>query len=92
MTAMVTVAATAEGGDWRCSVEVVEDGGRSRHTVRLRSADLHRWGHPGETPDQFVARAFEFLLAREPAGQILGTFEVADITRYFPEFDREMRG
>ncbi len=92
MTPMVTVAATAEGGGWQCSVEVVEDGGRSRHTVRLRSADLQRWGQPGETPDQLVARAFEFLLAREPAGQILGSFDVADITRYFPEFDREMRG
>lgn len=91
MTPMVTVAATAEGGGWRCSVEVVADGDRSRHTVRLGTADLQRWGRPGETPDQLVARAFEFLLAREPAGQILRTFEVADITRYFPEFDREMR-
>ena len=38
-----------------------------------------------------MGRAFEFLLAREPASQILRRFDVADIARYFPEFDREIR-
>lgn len=88
---MVTVEATPEPAGWRCSVEVGEGPGRSRHAVRVRPDDLERWGRPGETPERLVTRAFEFLLAREPASSILRTFDVADISRYFPEFDREIR-
>ncbi len=72
-------------------VEVAEGGAKSRHTVRLRTADLKRWGRQGETPERFVARAFQFLLAREPASHILRSFEVGDISRYFPEFDTVIR-
>jgi hypothetical protein len=96
MTGMLTVEATPEGRGWRCAVEVApdevaHDEARSRHTVRVEAPDLERWGRPGETPEHFVTRAFEFLLAREPASQILPSFAVTDITRYFPEFDREIR-
>ena len=90
MTAMVTVEATPEAAGWRCVVEVGEGAARSRHEVRVHAADLGRWGRPGETPERLVARAFDFLLAREPAGSILRSFEMADIPRYFPEFDREI--
>jgi hypothetical protein len=91
MTAMVTVDTTPEASGWRCTVRVTQDGGASGHVVRVRPEDLERYGRPGETPEQLVARTFDFLLAREPAGQILRSFEVADVTRYFPEFDSEMR-
>ena len=53
---------------------------------------MQRWGRSGETPELLVTRAFEFLLQREPASQILRSFDLADIQRYFPEFDREIRG
>ena len=86
----VEVAPTRMG--WDCDVEIVEDDERSRHNVRVRREDLARWGRPSETePDGLVGRAFDFLLAREPAGRILKSFELADISRYFPEFDAEMR-
>jgi hypothetical protein len=88
---MVTVEVMPEDEGWRCAVQVAERGARSRHTVLVRAPDLERWGRPDETPEQFVARAFEFLLAREPASQILRSFEVTDISRYFPEFDRVIR-
>ncbi|HXM58206.1 MAG TPA: hypothetical protein VOB72_22595 [Candidatus Dormibacteraeota bacterium] len=86
---MVTVEATPEASGWRCAVEV--GGAPSRHTVHVRAEDLERWGRTGETPEQLVARAFDFLLAREPASSILRSFALTDITRYFPEFDREIR-
>jgi hypothetical protein len=34
--------------------------------------------------------AFRFLLDREPKESILGRFEVTVISRYFPEFEREL--
>jgi hypothetical protein len=91
MTGMLTVEATPEARGWRCAVEFAQDEATSRHTVRVEAPDLERWGRPGETPEQFVTRAFEFLLAREPVGQILPSFALTDITRYFPEFDRQIR-
>jgi hypothetical protein len=88
---MLTVEATPAEQGWECTVEVGEGEARSRHVVSVRPDDLDRWGRPGERPEQLVARAFEFLLAREPASQILRRFDVGDIRRYFPEFDQEMR-
>jgi hypothetical protein len=91
MTAMVTVEAIRAAQGWECAVAVAEGQATSRYTVRVGADALARWGRPGETPGQLVGRAFEFLLAREPASQILRSFDVADISRYFPEFDREIR-
>ena len=34
--------------------------------------------------------AFRFLLDREPKDSILRRFDVTEISRYFPEFEREM--
>ncbi len=90
---MVRVESEPAPGGFECAVEIEDGGMLSRHTVRVSAADMARWSRAaqGETPEQLVTRAFEFLLARESAGQILRSFDLADITRYFPEFDREMR-
>jgi len=93
MTAVISVDAVPTHQGWDCGVEVTERGTASHHRVRLGASDLERWrSSPSETPQRLVARAFEFLLARESAAQILESFDVADIQRYFPEFDREIRG
>jgi len=42
------------------------------------------------TPERCVEVAFRFLLDREPKESILGRFDVTAISRYFPEFEREM--
>jgi hypothetical protein len=85
---MLTVEARPAAEGWECAVDVAG----SLHTVRVSSGDLRRWGRSGETPERLVTRAFEFLLQRESASQILRSFELADIQRYFPEFDREIGG
>jgi hypothetical protein len=44
---------------------------------------------PGATdPERLVQASFEFLLEREPKEAILRQFELADIGRYFPEYER----
>ena len=91
MTAVLTVQAEPHAGGWECAVQVGAGQSASRHTVRVRAADLERLGRAGEKPEQLVTRAFEFLLAREPASSILGDFELADISRYFPDFERKIR-
>ena len=92
MGAAISVDAVPNGQGWECGVEVRDRGTASRHSVRLSPSDLERWGRPpSESPESLVARAFEFLLARESAVQILSRFDLEDIQLYFPEFDREMR-
>ena len=92
MTSMISVDAVPTQRGWECHVEVSESGGPSRHSVRVSASDLERWSRaPAETPESLITRAFEFLLAREPATQILKSFELADIQRYFPEFEEEIR-
>ena len=84
---VITVDARSAATGWECDVRVDVGGSSTRHRVGVGRDDLGRWGRPGETPDHLVRRAFEFLLAREPRGQILRSFQLADIQRYFPEFD-----
>ena len=89
---MITVESAPTAQGWDADVEIVEGERRSRHNVRVSRDDLVRWGRPGEDgPEELVQRAFEFLLQRERADQILKSFELRDILRYFPEFDEEMR-
>ena len=91
MTAVIAVQAIPLAEGWECAVQLGSSASASRHEVRIRTTDLERLGRQGEKPEQFVTRVFEFLLAREPASHILSRFELADVSRYFPEFEREIR-
>jgi len=42
------------------------------------------------TPERCLEAAFLFLLDREPKESILRRFDVTEISRHFPEFEREM--
>jgi hypothetical protein len=42
------------------------------------------------TPERYLEAAFRFLLDREPKESILRDFDVLAISRYFPDFEREM--
>jgi hypothetical protein len=92
MTAVIAVQAMPRAEGWECAVQVDTGASPSRHRVRVREDDLVRLGRQGEKPEQLVTRVFEFLLAREPASNILSSFELADVSRYFPEFEGEIRG
>ncbi|MEA2670697.1 MAG: hypothetical protein QOG45_917, partial [Chloroflexota bacterium] len=60
--------------------------GRTEHRVTARPEVLERVAAKGEPPEQTLGRAFDFLLEREAAESILGSFALEDIARYFPEF------
>jgi len=64
-------------------VTVREGGGETRHEVSVADAG-------GRVPATLVRAAFLFLLDREPKEAILARFDVSVISRYFPEFDREL--
>jgi len=71
-------------------VTVGDGGSETRHRVTLARADYNRLTGGRHTPEQCVEAAFEFLLEREAKESILSRFDLTVISRYFPEFEREL--
>jgi hypothetical protein len=82
---------TAADG-WLCQVGIGSDWTDSRHSVSLTRADFQRLAASGETPESLVRRSISFLLERESKESILPSFNLTDIARFFPEFEREITG
>jgi len=78
---------------WICHVRVTdEDGSTTEHDVAVSREDLALLASGSTDPIDLVRRSFEFLLEREPKTAILRSFELPEIGRYFPEFERTIRG
>ena len=85
-----TVRQTSDDDPLQFDVQVRDGGSETQHRVTLARATYEKLA-AGRSPVAFVEAAFEFLLAREPKESILRAFDVAVISRYFPEFEREIR-
>jgi len=86
----IDVECRAEGDGWRCSVRVDGTGGDTVHSVSVSRADLVRLDAGASEPGDLVRRSFEFLLERESNASILRSFELPEISRYFPEYERQI--
>jgi len=69
-------------------VRVTEDDSTSDHVVTLSGADWDRLGTGYRSPEMFVQACFTFLLQHESKEQILASFDVSQISGYFPDFER----
>jgi hypothetical protein len=70
-------------------VRVTEDDDTtSSHVVTLSGADWDRLGTGYRSPEMFVEACFTFLFQHEPKEQILASFDVSQISAYFPDFER----
>jgi len=87
--ATIEVAKSAEG-DYE--VRVREGGSESSHRVTLKDADYQRLTGGKVAPEELIRKSFEFLLEHEPKESILGRFDLTVISRYFPQYEREIRG
>jgi hypothetical protein len=87
---MIEVRRMAEHDPLDFEVVVREGGGETRHQVTMSRETCNRLTGGKHTPERCLEAAFRFLLDREPKESILGHFDVTVISRYFPEFDREL--
>lgn len=78
------------GHDDEYVVEVREGGSSTRHAVAVGEAALRRYAGAA-TAEELLEQSFRFLLEREPKEAILGRFEISVISRYFPEYETEIR-
>jgi hypothetical protein len=88
---VVDMRQLGEGDPLEFEVVVCEGGGESHHLVTMTSNACGRLAKGACTPEICVEAAFRFLLDREPKESILPRFEVTVISRYFPEFERELQ-
>jgi hypothetical protein len=87
---MIEVRRIAEDDPLDFEVVVREGVGETRHHVTMSQETCNRLTVGKHTPERYLEAAFRFLLDREPKESILGHFDVTVISRYFPEFDREL--
>jgi hypothetical protein len=87
---MIEVRRISEGGPLSFEVVVREGAGETRHHVTMSREMCERLMAGKHTPERCLEAAFRFLLDREPKESILRRFDVTVISRYFPEFEREM--
>ncbi len=72
-------------------IMVREDAGETRHRVTVDPAYARSLTGSGIATEELLRRSFQFLLAREPKESIFSRFDLKDIRRYFPEYERAMR-
>ena len=87
---MIRVQRTVDGDPLEFAVTVREGKGESRHQVTMSRQVWERLAAGKHAPEAVIEAAFRFLLAREPKESILGRFDVTVISRYFPDFEREL--
>jgi len=71
-------------------VTITEGASHTAHTVTVDAADYQKLTGGTATKEELVRRSFEFLLERESKESILSSFSLAVISRYFPEYGREI--
>ena len=72
-------------------VRVSDNSSESVHRVRLGPQAYQRLTAGKVEPRELVRRSFEFLLEREPKESILTRFDLSVISRYFPEYQGEIK-
>jgi hypothetical protein len=72
-------------------VEVEEGNEVTGHRVRLPETFLDDLLLRDVDQELIVRETIDFLLEREPATSILSEFSLEDVSRYFPEFPKELQ-
>ena len=89
---MIKVNRSGEGDPLEFEVIVGAANGETRHHVTMPRETWERLTMGTHTPERCIEAAFRFLLDHEPKESILRRFDITVISRYFPEFKRELPG
>jgi hypothetical protein len=87
---VIKVERAGEGDPLEFEVVVRSGNGETLHHVTMARDTCQRLTMGTQTPERCIEAAFQFLLDREPQESILRRFDITVISRYFPEFEREL--
>jgi hypothetical protein len=79
-----------EDADGKFVVKITDGKLETSHVVSVPSGFGPELGLGGVSDEDLVRVSFRFLLDREPATSILARFSLDLISRYFPEYPREI--
>ena len=88
----IEVQSSDKGDAYEFQVTVREGKSRTQHRVTLDKADYERLAGGQASPEDLVSESFRFLLEREAKESILRSFDLTVIGRYFPEYERQIKG
>ena len=71
---------------------VVEGGTTTTHKVTVAPSYYEKLTGRRVSPEALVEKSFEFLLERESNTSILRSFDLQVIGRYFPEYEKVIKG
>lgn len=78
-------------GPGQFGVQVREGDKETSHRVSVPESLVDDLGLPDLDEERLVRESFLFLLEREPATAILSEFSLDQVSRYFPEYQEELR-
>ena len=90
MSATIQVRCEQSGDPQEFAVTVRENQSETRHRVTMSLEACRRLSGGLHTPEAVIDAAFRFLVDREPKESILPRFDISVISRYFPDFEREL--
>lgn len=76
--------------EWQFEVEVEENSSKTIHLVKVDKDYFSKFSARFSSAEELVRKSFEFLLKRESKESILKEFDLAVISRYFSEYEREI--
>ena len=72
-------------------VTVEEGSSSSSHRVTVPDEYYQKLTGGKISKEELVKKSFDFLLERESKGSIMGSFELSIISRFFPEYESEIK-
>ena len=75
----------------RFEITVREGASETRHIVTVEPDYARKLSGRKTSVEDVVRRSFEFLLEGERKESSLRSFDLKDISRYFPEYERSIR-
>ncbi len=70
---------------------IVKDNSTTTHKVTVTPSYYEKLTNKRVTSEVLVERSFEFLLQRESNTSILRSFELSEISRHFPEYEKTIQ-
>lgn len=91
-TNVITIESTTNTATgWEFMVIVSEHDSETEHRVSLENKYYQDLTSGQMTPEDLIKNSFEFLLEREPKEEILKTFDLSLIQKYFTEYESEIK-
>lgn len=72
-------------------VTIAEGTSHTEHTVSLKSNYYEKLTGKRASQEELIEHSFLFLLQHEPKESILREFDLSVISRYFPQYEQEIR-